>query len=396
MRIAFLGGILSPKLKISLEAKNKISIQYAADIFQKALIHGFTLNKETISIFSLPFLPSWLFNNSIRKIKRETYTLDLHSVYIGGYYNFPIFNLMTKSISAFNLLSKSKEKHEFVLVYSMHTPLLLASYLYKKLINKKVCICLIVPDLPEFMSESENLVYLALKKIDSCLIRFLLRSVDKYILISPFMKERLPISNKDTLVIEGIFCDDSTLNINDISKTSKFVFLYSGTLDIRYNILDLLNAFCLLKNKDVELWICGKGNAEVEIAKRVKIDNRIKYFGQVPHEKILVLQKQATVLVNPRKAEGIFTRYSFPSKTIEYMASGTPTLMYQLPSIPKEYFPHLLFINTSEHTFKERLEQVINMKRDELIGMGRVAKEFIINNKTSKIQVRKILNFIKS
>ena len=41
--------------------------------------------------------------------------------------------------------------------------------------------------------------------------------------------------------------------------------------------------------------------------------------------------------MNPRSADAEYTKYSFPSKTIEYLATGVPVVMNRLPGIPEEY-----------------------------------------------------------
>ena len=55
-----------------------------------------------------------------------------------------------------------------------------------------------------------------------------------------------------------------------------------------------------------------------------KKDNRIVFKGMVPNKIVVEDQLKATLLVNPRPSIGEFTRYSFPSKNMEYMVSGTP------------------------------------------------------------------------
>ena len=57
-------------------------------------------------------------------------------------------------------------------------------------------------------------------------------------------------------------------------------------------------------------------------------------MGCVTNDEIVRLQCEATLLVNPRPSDKEFCKYSFPSKTIEYMASGTPVLMTKLPGVP--------------------------------------------------------------
>lgn len=64
-------------------------------------------------------------------------------------------------------------------------------------------------------------------------------------------------------------------------------------------------------------------------------DRRIQYLGSIPHDEILQLQRTASLLVNPRTPEGIYTKYSFPSKTMEYLASGTPTLYMNCQEFPR-------------------------------------------------------------
>ena len=73
----------------------------------------------------------------------------------------------------------------------------------------------------------------------------------------------------------------------------------------------------------------------------------IRYFGFVSQEEALSLQGRAATLINPRSPEGLYTRYSFPSKTLEYLRSGRPTLCYALEGIPEEYGQYLIYIQQS-------------------------------------------------
>ena len=72
------------------------------------------------------------------------------------------------------------------------------------------------------------------------------------------------------------------------------------------------------------------------------------------------MQQQATLLVNPRKGHEEYTKYSFPSKTMEYMASGTPTIMYKLPGLPIEYEEYLVLLpDNSQETLTAILKQCL-------------------------------------
>jgi glycosyltransferase involved in cell wall biosynthesis len=47
--------------------------------------------------------------------------------------------------------------------------------------------------------------------------------------------------------------------------------------------------------------------------------------------------RKADVLVNPRQNDEAYTKYSFPSKNIEYLLSGNPVVAYMLDGVPEEY-----------------------------------------------------------
>jgi glycosyltransferase involved in cell wall biosynthesis len=124
-------------------------------------------------------------------------------------------------------------------------------------------------------------------------------------------------------------------------------------------------------------------------------DSRIIYKGQVTREEALMLQKNATLLVNPRTSEGDFTKYSFPSKNMEYFASGVPALLYRLPGIPEEYYEYCFTLSeTGVEAMKDMLEDIIARTEEELEQMGRNARQFILNDKNPKKQVKKIIDLI--
>ena len=134
----------------------------------------------------------------------------------------------------------------------------------------------------------------------------------------------------------------------------------------------------MLKNPSYRLVICGDGDSRNTVLECVKMDNRVSYKGQLPREEILVLQQKATLLVNPRTSEGEFTKYSFPSKTIEYLASGTPVLLYKLAGIPDEYYEYCFTVEDNS---------------DEALGMR--ARKFILTEKSPKNQCKKLVDLIE-
>ena len=81
---------------------------------------------------------------------------------------------------------------------------------------------------------------------------------------------------------------------------------------------------------------------------------------------------------------------------MEYLASGTPTLMCKLACIPDEYDDYM--INIKDESIKGYRNAIMNiLEKDEsyLRLLGEKAKQFILKNKTPYEQVKKILCFLE-
>lgn len=115
------------------------------------------------------------------------------------------------------------------------------------------------------------------------------------------------------------------------------VVLFSGALDENSGIHRLLAAFALLKDPSLVLRIVGKGQHVDDVVRAATDDRRIDYLGYVDNDRAVQLQRQADVLVSPRLPDQHTTRYSFPSKLMEYLATGKPVVASRLEGMPSEY-----------------------------------------------------------
>ena len=173
--------------------------------------------------------------------------------------------------------------------------------------------------------------------------------------------------------------------------------MYAGGIQTRYGVFDLIEAFHQIKNENYRLILCGPCFEMDKLNHYTSSDSRIEYRGLIPTDEVRVLLKKVTILVNPRHSTEDFTKYSFPSKTLEYMASGTPVLMSPLPSMPKEYKQYLyLFEDESIKGMKLMIEEVLSFKSDDLKSKGYTARDFILKNKNANVQIKKILQLIKN
>ena len=71
--------------------------------------------------------------------------------------------------------------------------------------------------------------------------------------------------------------------------------------------------------------------------RRPERDWRITFTGQITPEAAATYVESATVLVNPRPNGEAYTRYSFPSKNIDYLLSGKPVVAFVLDGMSPDY-----------------------------------------------------------
>ena len=172
--------------------------------------------------------------------------------------------------------------------------------------------------------------------------------------------------------------------------------MYAGTLYKKYGIDTLIEVYEQL-DTDYELWIMGAGDYEEEIKKKAESNPMIKFFGVVSREEVMRREQEASLLLNIRNPKDEYTKYSFPSKMIEYMLSGTPVFTTKLPGFPADYDEYLYYNEeyTQEGLIRD-LKKVLSLPEEELKEKGKRASEFVRNYKNCERQMAMVVEFIKS
>lgn len=223
---------------------------------------------------------------------------------------------------------------------------------------------------------------------------YLENNFDGYVLLSKYMGELVNQKNKPYTVVEGF---GEVLKRTEIeTKERKKAILYAGGLSEDNGIQILVDGFRKFDNPDWELWICGGGKLEDYVKRQEEADSRIKFYGLVPNEQVMKMEFEVSYLINPRFSGEEYTKYSFPSKTLEYMSTGTPTIITRLKGIPDEYFEYAIVLEeeTAEgitKLFKEFEKKPYEVYEDR----AKVALDKLIVKKTPVVQGGKILNFLE-
>ncbi len=391
--VALLMGFYPKAIYDKILADSITMPQYAADALQKSFIVGVSRKVHT-TVINLPYV------GSFPKRYRSLFVPGIIGNELGAnvrslrYCNLTYlknFSRIREAFCALKKWTKENPNNRTVVIYAIHLPFLIAVARLKKIVPD-LKVIQIVPDLPEFMnSKPSRLHSLSYSKTSDYYY-----VVDGWILLSKYMTDKLNITDKPWRVIEGIYNPmDTPLDYVGEGSKSGFRIFYGGSLAKRYGIMNLVNAVANSSNMNIELVLCGYGDASNEIAMFSQKDSRIKLFGSVPCHEVLKLIRTSNLLVNPRTNEGEFTKYSFPSKTMEYLSSGVPTLLYRLPGIPEEYYKYCFSLEkTGVDVLQAELERISRLPKEYMDEMGKKAMAFILDKKNPEAQCEKLISLI--
>ena len=216
----------------------------------------------------------------------------------------------------------------------------------------------IITDIPTFFEGGEQ------SNISNKLLFKQMRDCTSYVFLTETMNTLLnPKNDKAYRVIEGqanMNCIPPSMDV----KYKKNVCIYAGAIERIYGIDRLVQAFLNKNIENAELHIYGDGDYAEELNQICQSSSSIKYYGVQKNELVVEEERKAMLLVNPRPSDKEYTRYSFPSKTMEYMASGTAVLTTNLPGIPKEYKEYVYMIeDESTEGIGEALEIILSRKK---------------------------------
>lgn len=392
-KIVFMGPLYNEieEKKIINNVVNGFNI--APNLLQWNIINGINSNlNDGIQVVNA--LPIGIWPKEYRKLilRSKTWKNIDTLCYEIGCINIPFIKQIIRYRKSKKILNENCKDGDAIIVYSTYAPFLKASLNCKKNIE----ITLIVADLPQYYDLGKtSTIKKIFRKIQNKKIYKYITKVNKFVLLTEQMKDVLNVGERNYIVMEGICSIKNEKEVKQYEKNNKKVIFYAGGLLYKFGIIDLLNAFANIEDNDVELWICGKGEAEKEINVAALNDSRIKYYGYCSQKKVSELRNHSDILVNPRKPEGEYTKYSFPSKTMEYMASGKVVVMYKLAGIPKEYFNYAIPIDESKpNPLEFTLKKVLEKSKEERRIMGEKAEEFVRREKNPVIQAKRIIDLI--
>ena len=385
MDILYMGYFCNEKVFNKLVEAGSHS-SHARQQLETKLLSGMMAERGTDSLALISYLPE------IAEVHRDTGDgevygdIDINYLWCNKKNLFSVIAAIRKNILFIKEWAKGK-KEKAVLTYSVNPIHALPLYWLKKRYNIKVIT--LCSEVSTFRRQ-DNISFAS--RISRKISSLLDNSFDGYVLLTPFMNEIVNRKNKPYLVMEGIASKAENIAVAERHKA----ILYAGGLTEDNGLKILLEGFVKLNRSDIELWICGEGPLEAVVREYADNQENIRFYGIIPNEKVQIMEREAMLLISPRLSNNDFTKYSFPSKTIEYMSTGIPTVLTRLAGIPNEYFNYVYVLEEETAKGVEQLiSRILEQSPEEREKVGREAQNFVLQRKNPSTQARKVIQFMK-
>lgn len=391
MRITFIGGYSDEDDKGVIEQNLGYLPYFSSDPLQKSVVNELShLVDEKIRVYNMIFYPT---TKRVFYSSASTRINDICEKINVPFLNLKLFVHFSKAFHLFfHLLKGPRTKN--IVIYSSYYPFLMAVSWYKRL--KPTNVVLILPDLPQFigLNSNQSLYSKISRWTRTSLFNHYKKVADSYVFLTEQMNNLINNQKKEYCVIEGVASNDYVYH-NFKNESDIKTVLYSGTLQLKYGITVLLEAIKYVKYQNVRFVFYGSGEGKNNILEAAATDQRIIYGGAMERDSLNVEQQKATILINPRQNNNEFTKYSFPSKIIEYMLSGRPVIAYKLDGTPDEYDNYLIYPeNDTPLSLASLIDKLLSMDKTVLDAKGKNNREFILREKTEEMQVKKMMKLI--
>jgi len=383
MHIVYAVTTCSDKVYQQLFSQVAVKPAFQSQKYHRLLIEGLAKGAKVDVVANPPVNRSVLSEKIVRLPREEEG--GAHYRYIPAIRN-PILKAAWVGLGTFFQTLFLLKKDSAVIVDGLNRITALSAMLAARL-RGKPCIG-IVTDLPDMLGGGS---------FSKKLANFVIRHCTGYVLLTEAMNDCLNKKGKPYVILEG----HADITMGDKlpspeKKASPRVCFYAGGVSKQYGLSNLVEGFQKANLPNTHLHIYGPGDYVEELQQIAEKDERVFYGGMLLNSQIVEKEQEATLLVNPRPTDEEYVKYSFPSKTMEYMASGTPVLTTVLPGMPKEYHPYVYLLrDETAEGIAGMLQTVLSNSDDSLFRKGCEARKFVLEQKNNVIQAQKILEMLK-
>ncbi len=390
MNIVLCGLMFSENSLREAQFYSKTGIQMAPHLFQSNLLAGLKQLGGDVRVSAVNVTPIGSFPMHYRRLAVRRELWDDGNVQI-GYWNLPIVKQIRHMRAAVRELEKKLDlehpEQNFIITYNTYEPFVRAACHLKKK-HPGIRLAMLVTDCIPGRGDMERYMTASAVRKGDRIIK-MAKNYDGFIFLTKYLAEALEIGDKPYVITECISNEKQSACPENAVSANRC--LYSGAVNAEYGICELADAFAGMDG--AELWICGKGNAGAYLEKLAAKHENIRYLGFLNPKELENYRSQCDFLINPRRPSGTYTKYSFPSKTAEYMMAAKPVIMYKLEGIPDEYDQYLNYL-TGKNVWQIRRElaEIFASDYEILKQKAAAGRGFMMREKSSLAQAKRIFS----
>ena len=218
------------------------------------------------------------------------------------------------------------------------------------------------------------------------------KKLDGYLSLSKGLLSAYDVSKKPSYIFEGIVEDIPPFKKEPLGEYIAF----AGSLYERYGVKNLIDSFVGL-NKNINLVILGNGPMKSYISHSGEDDHRILYLSQLSQNKTYGIEQHALANINPRPIDELLDEQSIPSKMLEYLASGVPTISTKHKRLYELFKDDVFWIEdpTSEG-IRQAIEKLLATSNAAKTKKALSAKTKVYSMYSCLVQGEGISHFLKS
>jgi glycosyltransferase involved in cell wall biosynthesis len=179
-------------------------------------------------------------------------------------------------------------------------------------------------------------------------------------------------------------------------RDARFALAFAGWLNEPNGVPLILSAFRMVRSHDFRLRIAGSGPLQAMVEEAAQADPRVEYLGMLDGAGVAALYADSDVLLNIRLTQAVNTRYFFPTKLIEYLASGVPTITTRVGQF-EDTFKDLAYLlhDESPSALAELLLFVASRSPTERSNLAARARAYVSTHQTWEIQGAKVADYVR-
>ena len=263
-------------------------------------------------------------------------------------------------------LTLIKNKPDKVIVYNMNY---MYSFVWMICKILKIKCSLIIADYTPYIEEKT-----LGGKIKAIICGAQLNCFPEHIILSSELFKKM--KRKNSILLQGGVNPKKYEDFEISRIQDKAHIVYSGALEYSTGIDQFLKAIEKISNENIRISISGNGSLRNLVESAAVNDNRIEYVGFLSEAEYLNMLKNANILVNPRNMDLLQSKNNFPSKILEYLATGRPIISTQFSGF--EYFEnHIVFYSGDYKELEIAIKNIVENYEDISNKMFSLNRDFV-------------------